>query len=250
MEDKPPIQINPLVAVAIFLQVIFMILVGVSLKNILNMEGSLPKIKIENYSEANQGTTLSGKLEGISDEDKEIVNEAIYEIAKLNNSDNVKNYGAKIRDGSVSRTYIDFYGMQFMNFIVDIEELGQSYRVIYRNVIDEPSYMNLKDVPLVLTYCPRERDLIYGDFECKDEYNGIAEAKVIDETLYSTMFSNSTVVKNDNYWNGAPLTFKINLKENDDSLKDAAVKEVADYLSSLGFSLDDYEYTVEYMPIE
>ena len=250
------LRINPAITIAVVLQLIFIIFAGITIYNLLNRSMGAPEIKINNYSAIPDGEILNnnntlpnsqGLDFALDDTDKHTIESTIYNAVLLNDQGSISNHGAKIREGSARHVYIEDLSAYFLNFIVDIEDLGQSYHFTW---LGDSSFsgQNLPEVTFLMAFCPREDELIYGNFNCKDEYDGQGLDIAAYNLLRYTMFSDFTVGLS-NVYDGEPLMLNINISSNDESAKAAAIQEVSDYLSDLGFNLDDFEYTVQYIEV-
>ena len=255
MENNQTIlRINPAIAIAAVLQLIFIVFAGVTIHNLLNSNTGAPEIKISNYSAIPDGKIISNEpssIRGIDftldDTAKHTIGSTIYNAVLINDKGSVSNHGAKIREGSARHAYIEDLSAYFLNFIVDIEDLGQSYHFTW---LGDSSFsgQNLPEVTFLMAFCPREDELVYGNFDCKDEYDGQGLDIVVYNLLRYKMFSDFTVGLS-NVYDGEPLVIGINVSSDDESAKAAAVQEVSDYLSDLGFSLDGFEYSVQYIEV-
>ena len=94
----------------------------------------------------------------------------------------------------------------------------------------------------MIAFCPKEEDLVYGNFDCEDTYNGNGEAQVIYETIQYKKFNNFRISLMGNPSAGEQLSFSILTKSNNKVDISAAISEISNFLNSLGFDLDDYEY--------
>ena len=95
--DNRKIKINPVSAVLIFFQVIFIILMIISFRNLFN--SSEPKLDIE-------VSGLRDEITGLSEEGKEVIEYNIYQAVSLNSiSDNIQKSGVFIREGSLINEY-------------------------------------------------------------------------------------------------------------------------------------------------
>lgn len=245
MQDKNfPLQLNPIHVIAILVEALFIVFAIITFNQIINTGNHAAVVKIDNYSEVgnSNNANVEGALSDVKSEHRDIINKAVYDIAALNNTGNINNFGAKIREGSVSNVYLEELGMNFVHFIVDVEDLGQSYELVYRWIKDMPKDKDLKDIPMVVAYCPKAEDLIYGNFDCKDEYNGTGEARVVYETLQFHEFNNARFSIIGNPSVGEKLSISILTPTDYETDKSKAIAEFSEYMNSLGFDLEDYEY--------
>lgn len=252
--DQNSYHINPVIVTAIILQLVFMIFAGITIHDLLERKTEPPKIKIDNYSAIPDGKVIKKNIGEPNAQNvdfdlehfKSDIEESIYSIALINNEDSITSKGAKIREGSAHYVYIEDSSTYFLNFIVDIEDLKQSYRITWRRDNDSSGQSMVSNT--IMPVCLKEDEMIYEKFDCKDDYGGRGLDRVVYNLLSKRMFSNFTVGLS-GVFDGKPLTFSINVSSDNESAKNAAVKEVSDYLAELGFSLDDYEYSVKYIGV-
>lgn len=250
MEDNQHIlRINPIIVVAVLLQLGFLIFAGITIGNILNRNSGTPKITIDNFNIISDSETI--KTGGItsntqeqnfslSDIDKKTIESNIYDIVSINNKGDIANNGAKIREGSVRRAYIEDLNAHFINFIVDIENLKQSYRFAWlwggnSSKQQEPI------VTFLMTFCLKDDEMIYGDFNCKDNYNGHGLDIAAYNLIRRHVFDNFSTKLND-VLQEKQLRITIQLFPGEEITEETATQELSNYLSELGFNLDDFKY--------
>ena len=244
-------QISPAIVVVALLQLVFIIFVVITINNILNHGVEAPRIKISNYSAIPSGELVGkngivpnnrGIKFSIDDTDKKTIESTIYGVASLNNKENIANSGAKIREDSAHYEYIEELNAYFLNFIVDIEDLGQSYRFVWLFGDDSLKDKNPKVVRL-MAFCPKKDEMIYGDFDCKDEYDGRGDDIVVYDLIQDHLFNNFTT-KLSGADNGGSLKIEIQLSPWEETPEEVAVQELSEYLSIFGFNLDDFDYEI------
>ena len=242
-------QINPIIAIAVFLQISFIIFIIVTINGVLNSQDDVAKIDIGNYSSISDSVIIDNSDDinvetdfKLDDTKKSVIGGLIYQIALLNNVDNISNNKAAIRADSVHYEYIEDLKIYFLNFIVDLEDLGQSYRIVYR-WSDEYPNENVPTNEPAMAFCLHEDELIYENFNCKDSYNNYGESLVVYDLLRYKDFSNFTVGLSGDIYKGEALNIHINTISNEESFVSSAISEVSEYLSSLGFNLNDFEYS-------
>lgn len=249
-------RINPAVAIATLLQLIFVIFSSITIYNVLNRDVETPKIKIDNYSAISSGqiiggaNTLSNPEEldfTLDDNAKKVIESTIYDIVSLNNKGDITNYGAKIRKDSAHYIYMEELNGYFLHFIVDIEDLSQSYHFAWIFNNDSSRQKDPKVEPL-MAFCPKKDEMIYGNFDCMDNYSGRGLDIIVYYLLRYKMFSSFTVGLS-NIQTGEPLTFSINISSDDEAVENEAIQEIANYLANLGFNLDDFEYTIKHLEV-
>lgn len=249
-------RVNPIIIIVVLLQIIFIIFAGTTIYNLLNQNTEVPKMRISNYSALPEGEIIGGNTATntaninftLSDESKRTIESVIYEAASLNNKGIMPNGGAKIRDGSAHYAYIQGLNSYFLNFLVDIEELGQSYHFVWSFGNNSSKQGTPPDVAMLMAFCPKADELIYGDFDCKDAYDGQGLDIAVYNILRHKLFSDFTVGLSDIYAY-EPLTISINVNANNDSARSAAIEEVSGYLAALGFDLNDFKYATKFIEI-
>ena len=237
MENNPPIKFNLGITIAIIAEAIFCIFAFVILKGLLSNDYKAAKINIDNYS-----IGLDFKDTSLNDESRAIIEAALNDIVALNNSgQNISNHNANIRPESNYSLYIKDLDIYFVNFIVDLSDIEQSYHIIYRY---SDSYSNNSIPPNdpVMAFCLDDDEKIYEGFKCKDSYSGSAKNRVAYEMLKNKIFSNFTVGLVGNVYDNEDLSFRINTLSNDEEVVNSAINELSEYLSSIGLDLSNYEY--------
>lgn len=247
--NQNALRINPIITIVVILQLIFIIFAGITIRNLLSYSMGAPEIKINNYSAIPDGEILSnnnilsnnqGLDFALNDADKHTIESTIYDAVLLNDKGSIANRGAKIREGSARHVYIKNLSAFFLDFIVDIEDIGQSYHFAWLGGGDS-SGQNLPEVVFLMAFCPKEDELIYGDFSCKDEYNGHGLDIVAYNLIRRYPFNSFSTELSDVYA-GYPLKITIQLYPGEDSTEEIAVQELSTYLSDLGINLNDFEY--------
>lgn len=151
---------NPIIAIAALIQIIFIIVAIVSVKRII--DSNQPTLEVE-------VTGLTSEIEGLKEENQEVVEYAIYQ-AMSNNlpGENIKKSGVNIREDSLINRYYDKTNVHYANFIADIPEVSQSYQVAYVWSDDGLNKYVSPDVAIAVT-CLDEKQLIYGEFDCNHD---------------------------------------------------------------------------------
>lgn len=228
-----------------FVFVIFIVISVISLSKQNSIE--VAKLKIDNYSVIPEGKVLGeiGNIDvdfELDETKKSVIEGTLYDELLFNNVGNIYNV-VKIREGSVYYSYISDLNVYILNFIVDVEDLGQSYHLAYRWSGENSKKYFSTNVP-ALAFCLDSEDLIYGDFECKDAYNGRGSDIVVHDLLQDKTFENSVVNLAGDVYNGERLIIHIYTNSDEESIEETAVDEVSSYLSNVGFDLEDFEYSV------
>ncbi len=247
MDQGEKKQIKPVVAVIVIFEIIFVVFVVLTIRNLMQKNVEVPNISIDNYSAIPELSVVGGDNSGVAFEldetKKSVIESVLYDEILFNSVGNIYNGGAKIRAGSAYNMYISELDVYMLNFIVDIEDLRQSYRVVYRWTDKYPNENIPQNVP-GLAFCLDEDELIYGDFGCKDGYNGYGADTVVYDLLKNKTFTNAVLSLSGDVYNGEPLMINIYVDSDNDSVRADATEEISSYLDSVGFDLEDFDYKI------
>ncbi|MBR2659743.1 hypothetical protein IKD60_03210 [Candidatus Saccharibacteria bacterium] len=120
-----------------------------------------PATKIDNLSRYDKS---------IPKEVKSRLEESLYKIISFNGVTNIPSRGALIRDNTFySEPAEDDNDSIYVNFIVDIDSVNQSYFAQYqwsKNTNDP----NISSTSILLMCIHDPDDIIYPDFKCKDDF--------------------------------------------------------------------------------
>lgn len=243
--DTPTLRISPIVIIAVFCEMIFLILAGVAIHDILAVQPDPLGVKIDDYTSLANTARLEGSIANFDDNRRSIIEDALYyTVARNNPGTSVATFGATIRDNSLVNTYIDDLDTPYLNFLVDIPSLQQSYRVIYYHSTFSTAVITSDSIAEVAVLCPKDNELIYGDFDCQDDYRHNGEDNILAQFIGSKLFSNFSVAVVGDAAAGEHISFDIRVESDEPEVTASAVTELSNFLRQLGFSLDDYEYTV------
>ena len=178
MQDQSYTKINPIIVIAVIIELLFIFLVIATVNSILNSEQDTPKVAIDNYSQIENGIELEGNIG--NNLKRDVLGRAIYRTVSMNYSGNLKNSGAKVREDSMRSLYLEDYDYQYISFLIDLDDLQQTYRVVYRQGDSKtPSGLLGIDEYNAIVFCPKEEDLIYESFECHDEFGTVAMDSIL-----------------------------------------------------------------------
>ena len=242
MEGQSRKPINPILVTAIFIQIIFIIVAIVSIKNIL--ESNQPSLEVE-------VTGLTSEIEGLKDNNREAVEYSIYQ-AMSNNlpGTNIKKSGVEIREGSLINQYYEKANVRYANFIADIPEVNQSYQVGYIWSDDEMNKYVSPDAAIAVTCLPQDQ-LIYGDFNCDKSLDKLKRniVSMLISAVSGKPNPESEVVLSANPQSGYDdFKVKINYAECDSMCickkateegRKAALNEFDTFIKSIGYNSDD-----------
>lgn len=175
MEKKQAIQINPVVLVAILVQIIFIILLVATFNIFQVRDGEMTMVDVEG---------LASEITDLPDFGKEDVEHDIYQVLANNTDGVIQKKGIYIRDGSLTNNYYEDEELHYVNFIADIPEMEQSYQIVSSwkdEEYNDPLYGNISGVMSGIL-CLDENELIYGEFDCKP-FRGYMKYVIIDSLL-------------------------------------------------------------------
>lgn len=236
--NENKIKINPIVAVFIIFQIIFILAIVISAPKLFqdNEIGAgdydkQPKVTIQDLK-----TVLSGHPEKA-----DAIERSLLDIIQNNTNDvNLKSSVATMRD--LKEIYFDHENLHHLSFIADIPDLSQSYQIFYEYSDDENNpYLSQNDTIIPLCLSEYETKL-YPEFVCKD--------------LYEQTTRNAIVAKYLSYFNFDYFSayidlsdiFEIVINPISDNVSDVEsssyINTIKDNISSLGISAEIFNYHI------
>lgn len=238
-ENDIAIKINPLMMAFIVFQMIFVIILIVSLPNLFQDNkisagdyNAQPKVSIEGLQEI-LPTSSADKVG--------VIERSLLEIIKNNvNEVNLGESVATVRD--VNGQYFSYENVYFLSFIVDIPALKQSYQMFYQDSSDEYSeYIGPDDT--IIPLCLGEyEEKIYSEFNCKDIYDQTTRNVIVSKYLSFFGFENFSAFIDLT----EPYDVRINPIAGDISGGDSRlyINMIKEKISSLGISPEMFRYSV------
>ncbi len=237
-------EINPITAGLILFQVVFTIVMVVAFSNVLG------------YEPVELGKSLGdvvGEIEGLSDADKSEINYHLYKaISKSGVEEDVGRTDSVIREGSLVNTYFEEADAHYVNFIVNLPELKQSYQVyrVWSDDVMNP-YVSPNDSTGVI--CLKSDQLIYGEFNCEDTYSNMRNL-LIGRFLYAKNYllgnDGLTVNVNGSFQTGK-MKFVVHYMDCDSQClcravsaaeQETALDRFGEFVRGLCFRLQDIDY--------
>ena len=238
--NKPQKEITPIhIAILAFIIIAFFLLIF-SLSQIFQKNPYGEQIKIDNFDRY---------FKSVTTDTKQSIYNTLYNIARINATEDtvIPKKGAKIRDGSTTESYNSETRIYVDYFIVDIEELRQSYsfQVTWSPKADNPNLDG--GYPIVAT-CVAEDQAIYPEFHCKD---GFETGINVDPVM--TILPLEISSYNDDY--SRYTAYTIDAKVDDDSITIIITDETGgNYDSALSLlrqkGIDLSKYHIVYYPPE
>lgn len=237
-DTKERKKINPLVLMFIIIQVmVFAILAFIA-------NGIFAGSADENVGGEDQrrieSNGLAENLDWLSVQDIEEVEKALFKKMKMNSIGmQVENVGAVVREGSTRTLRMEENGSDFLSFVVDLPDMGQSYRVYYaypETIFDSEN--------LAIALCLDSFDeKIYAEFNCVDmeedeEGRVMIVATVVEGIEYNDFWVNVDEDLRQIRINVLPAV------EVNDEVRSRYISEVKQIVENLGVSPGMFEYKV------
>lgn len=245
MENNVKQNVNIITVLLVAIEIVFLIFSAIAFKSLAIDESDVAKVEVDDIFQSIEGMPVSSG---------EIIANALFDtVADNSNESNIQKSGAVIRDNTLINNYYDGLNLHYVNFIVDIPNLKQSYQIFHEWSDDNKNpYLIANNTTMVMCIADKNK-VIYEDFICKDKQNSFGKYLIVDSfKLYSEMlgvdpyFDGIEVVSEEQNNSDTPYNYiKIMaISCGDDKLKENAKKIVNEYLNSLGFSLNDFEYKI------
>lgn len=177
---------------------------------------------------------------------RDAINSNLYNIVKLNlKSGNPNVNDATIRENSANNNYNKDTNVYSGSFIVDMKSVKQSYLISYNWSSDENN-INIGGYAATVTCLPSDK-LIYGNFDCKDDFNNpVNNANrdpILAELPHST-FNYSITADNDSGKIGLNVEIFLYLADTRDGGRDDSIKQyksdAINWIKSIKLNPDDY----------
>ncbi|MDO5451469.1 MAG: hypothetical protein Q4F56_00045 [Candidatus Saccharibacteria bacterium] len=201
-------------------------------------------INTDTYEPANIPiSNFEHDLEGLPENSLDVIESMLYDTIASNGGtlENISDSDAKVRENSMIDLYFEDINMHYVNFIIDIPSIEQSYQ-IFNEWSDDRTNPNYLTNMATMIMCPLKEQLIYTDFNCKDEFDHkgqrILVSKFIDHfdnDYFAPYFKEgdfSTIYIN-------PISFNLS-----NSTKQRYIGETKDAVTSLGIPPDIFKYHV------
>lgn len=153
-------KINPVTTGLIIAQVIFTILMIISFNMVLANEPIDLGVEVGGINQ---------EIEGLPESGKSNIEYNIYQaVADNTASGDIKKTGVVLRAGSLINKYYEEFNINYVNFIADVPDVEQSYRVIYEWSDDaENEYLSPAYSTIVM--CVEPDEVIFENFDCNTE---------------------------------------------------------------------------------
>ncbi len=228
-------SINLGVLVFVFLQVMFIVMIVVTIMRLLSnnrvMEDdeayyeSLPQLDIND---------LGNKVPDLGENDVEKIQKKLFKIVGENNVDvNANKISFIIRDNKIYKQDFGEYGVSYLSIIVDSPDIRQSYQVFY-----DPYGVLDPDVA-VFVLCLDSDNVIYEDFKCKSSDDLITRSEIAVKYLSYFDFEDLKVVSDNSFGKVTLILPEGKTVQNDGGFY---VNKVKEKVRLLGISPEVFEY--------
>ena len=239
MEGEAKKEINLIGVGLVISQFFFMIIMIVAFSGLFNEE----PIRLED--------TIGDSAQGLGLEEAETDGIDFYLYNAIVASSNVDNLGkieTVVRDGSMINFYDQENKIHYVNYIIDIPSLEQSYQAYHVWSDDTQNVVTGTD-GLTGVMCLEPDQLIYGEFNCVST-NLDARNLIIKGMLQITKFDGFSVIAKESSGT-ADVKFMIQYADCDsqcvcraasESEKQIATNKFGEFVEGLGFRLKDIDY--------
>ena len=238
MEETNKKEPNYLLAIFIVIQLIFFIVIGVIVVNIVNQDS-----RITNYYDQAKVTVEGLSSDNLSLRDN-IIDDISLSLASTieQNTTNLNLNTAKvvIREDSIAKKEFTQRGFTALSFIVDIPTLEQSYQVYYKypnNAANDRTTEN----PSAILCLEDETQIIYPDFKCRSSYPEDIRQKIATDYIRFMEFDDFSITLDDN----DPTQININpINDVSDGINESYISQVKASIQALGVSPDLFKYHI------
>lgn len=228
-------QNSILISILFTIQVIIIVLAIFIIKNLTDGPSQIPAIPI---------FSLSSEIKDLPDTSVQPIESALHDAVILNNDIvfDVKKSDTKIREGTLVNRYFEKQNIHYINFVVDIPSLEQSYQIFHEWTDDytNPNYLINR---ATMAMCVPEKLATYSDFECIDNYDNDGQKQIVSEFIKYSDFQYFTPFIKQQDYNGTVYINPINL-DADKETTEEYVNQTKEYIDSLGISSDIFNYKV------
>lgn len=246
MQQNDTIKIPPTILITIILQILFIVILIVTIFSIINQENNpltynnLPTISIDNPSSL--GVNLPESYIN------KISHNLTYTVELNTDNLDIPTSKATIRDNTMTLKEFDSANSTLLSFIVDIPSLEQSYQIYYsypsnpnkESFLSEDTDTSLPVNPYVL--CVTEKSqIIYPNFNCHSAFSSDMRYKIINNYINQISFDIFSISID------STNPHQINLKpfrRVTTTLNESHIAEVKAAIASLGISPDLFTYHI------
>ncbi|MBR2741155.1 hypothetical protein IKD98_00105 [Candidatus Saccharibacteria bacterium] len=228
-------QNSILIAIFCILQ-FFIIVIVIFLVSQLNKEESrVPSLTIANFASS---------IKNLPSESVEPIQIALYNVVNQNNNNIVDDMDVVIRENSYVNQYFERQKIHYVNLIVDIPTLEQSFQIFHewpeKNDYANQYYMINR---ATMAMCVTPEDTIYHNSTCEDAYWNNGQRAIAAEFIkYFTFDYFNAYAKEYELYKTiyiSPIHY-----DHDENEKESFIEKTKDAIKSLGISPEIFDYHV------
>ena len=238
MEETNKKEPNYLLGIFIVVQLIFFIVIGVIIVNVVNQNDEItnyedqPKVTVEGLSANN----LSLR--------EDIIDDISHSITSMieQNTTNLDYHTSKaiVREDSITKKEFTQRGFTALSLIVDIPSLEQSYQVYYKYP-DNAANDRTTENPSAVLCLENETQIIYPDFKCRSSYPEDIRQRIATDYIRFMEFDDFSITLDDN----DPTQININpINDVSEGINESYVSQVKASIQALGVSPDLFKYHI------
>lgn len=229
---------NYLLAIFIIVELVFLIIVGSKIINIINEDDRItkaedqPRINISGLPSDN----INLRQEFIDEISHNILdaikqNSSILDLPKTN---------AIVRNDSLQLKSFNHQNFNALSFIVDIPNLQQSYQVYYKYPIDTTEVLTTEN-PFAILCLEDKAQIIYPNFKCRSSYPTNIRQQIASDYIKFLEFDNFSIAIDNN----DPTQININpITDVTDEVAKEYIAQIKASIQDLGVSPEIFKYHV------
>lgn len=187
--------------------------------------------------------SIESSLYDTSEERKIEIEHDIFEIVALNSQDVFNaNFKAKIRDGSEKIINIKELDVTLKQYLVDIDELQQTYKIV--DIWSDDKNNNFKysyQGMLETVFCAEIEEWKYDEYKCKDYSRNHGTDYLISAIMTSIPFRYSYYLSEKDF-DFETMKIEFYPKDYDKYTTENSINELKDYVEFLGFNRNRYDF--------
>ena len=246
MEEKRAIKINLPILIFVFLQLIFIILIVVTINQINGEKRGVINVEVEG---------LADEIPNLPEYGKQDIEYGIYAAMSATTSEIRKN-GIYIRDGSLIDNYYEDAGKRYVNFIADIPDAERSYRIVaeWDDDMTGDLLYDSGSGGRIGILCLEPDELIYGEFDCRP-WRGYMKYVIIDSLfdIWNKPIDSNSILTVTPESNEDMENYRVKFEHltcdtqcfcqvTTEEEKETIVKSFEEFIQGLGFKAKDFPY--------
>lgn len=230
------IQQNPIIIGIFCFSQIVLVIILIFIVNSVNKNS----FEISNTEISN----LTQEIGQLPADSIEAIQIGLFDAVELNQGtlQSIEKSDATIRENSLIEKYYEKQNIHYVNFIVDIPSIEQSYQ-IFHEWTDNKRNPYLLVNRSTIAMCVLEEHVIYENFDCKDSVNKNGQRVIASEFLKYEIFDQFSVFTKTEDNHRIIYINLVNIND-DDSAKQSYIQKIKETIRSLGISPDIFDYHI------